>query len=220
MNVINENQKLDFIKNTCDIIFMNEIGANKRLKYKFSDPDGKTGRSGWSFGGCQFDTAHNDVSVKCLAKIGFTPRDIEKIKAQTASDHDMETYNGMLSTDSARITIDKYDTRYMLNSINHCLNICRLAGFINVDPTILIFLVDYHNQLFLSKNGAMHKYMNQIESDDYLDIDNYGDLLKFKLSIKWGRDRPDDVKRRNANLVNILDQKNLNYKIPTSIKFA
>lgn len=219
MNIMTDDDANVFVFHTCNVVFENEIGGDKRVKYRFSDPDGKTGRSGWSFGGSQFDTTHNELANQCLADIGFTNRDIEKIKTQTASKADMDIYNAMLNTKLAKNIIDKYDSDHIIHSINYCLGICKLAGFEYVDPTILIFLVDYHNQLYLSRNGSMHKYLTTIDSDDVLDIDNYEALLKFKLNIKWGKDRPDDVKRRSKNLVNYLDQYDLDYFISTSTKF-
>ena len=62
------------------IILANELDGNERAAYRFSDPDGvKTGKSGWSFGRCQFDTKNNPISRQCLAACGFTPAEIDGI---------------------------------------------------------------------------------------------------------------------------------------------
>ena len=66
------------------IIVENELGGNKSLAYKFSDPDGeRTGKSGWSFGVCQFDLANNPVARKILRDCEFTDSEIGNLQLQT-----------------------------------------------------------------------------------------------------------------------------------------
>ena len=59
-----------------------------------------------------------------------------------------------------------------------------------------VHLVDYHNQFNLSKSGKMHKWL---QTKKYIIPE---DVLNFKLSLKWGREQPQDVKRRYFNIEN------------------
>ena len=56
-----------------EIIVLNELDGNLNASLRFSDPDGAlSGKSGWSFGPCQFDTQNNAAALACLRDCGFT----------------------------------------------------------------------------------------------------------------------------------------------------
>ncbi|EGR53352.1 hypothetical protein FMAG_02579, partial [Fusobacterium mortiferum ATCC 9817] len=63
------------------------------------------------------------------------------------------------------------------------------------DSETFIHLLDYHNQLFLSYNGQMHKWLK--EKGEVITPEM---ILKFKLNQKWGQINPQDVKRRYNNI--------------------
>jgi hypothetical protein len=59
--------------------------------------------------------------------------------------------------------------------------------------------VDYHNQFYVSFNGKMHRWLKAYSSTGQ-ELTPAA-ILNFKLKfLKWGRKRPDDVKRRYENI--------------------
>ena len=60
----------------------------------------------------------------------------------------------------------------------------------DMDEKTFVHLVDYHNQFNLSKGGKMHQWL-QLKS-----LLTPDDVLNFKLGLKWGKEHPEDVKRR------------------------
>lgn len=68
-----------------EVILQNEVSGNMNAVLRFSDPDGPSGRSGWSFGICQFDTRHNDAALACLRECGFSESEIAGVVAQNVN---------------------------------------------------------------------------------------------------------------------------------------
>lgn len=63
------------------VILANELDGSTAHAYRFSDPDGvRTGKSGWSFGICQFDINNNLQTIICLRECGFTTDEITGLK--------------------------------------------------------------------------------------------------------------------------------------------
>ena len=65
--------------------------------------------------------------------------------------------------------------------------------------------MDYHNQLYFSKNGLLHKALQAfcVPSRESAIAAKF--ILAFKLKhTKWGKDRPADVERRFNNIQKIF----------------
>ena len=79
--------------------------------------------------------------------------------------------------------------------VNYVASLKELPEF--EDEKTFVHLVDYHNQFNLSKNGLMHRFINNKK------VLTSHDILNFKLKeTKWGREQPRDVKRRYNNIEN------------------
>ena len=181
-----------------DVILLNELGGNKSAALKFSDPDGASGRSGWSFGLCQFDTRHNDTALKCLAECGFTQDEIDGIVAQTVG---VKTYSSRLA-EHADI-IEKYDTQQLSYCLNKALEFNVSHGIIMVDPTALLAVADYMNQ-YGSEGGGIAAYFNDIDVNRPVVGQ---DVQDFKLTrTKYGREHAADCNRRYANIVKVVSE--------------
>ena len=173
-----------YIFDVCsDILTLNEIGSNKNAAYTFSDPDGtQSGKSGYSFGASQFDIENNWVALDCLRDCGFLPKDIKRLYLQNGDISDLN--RRLLENKRVIDSYDKLQVKFCLDTVT-----ARLEGKVVSDETFA-HLVDYHNQFNISHNGKMHQYIKQLKDITPVDI------LNFKLSTKWGKDRPDDIYRR------------------------
>lgn len=179
------------IKNTVDcklvmnILALNEISGNEKVITKFSFAGGI---SGYSFGRSQFDIKHNPSSRDFLIKkCGFTQNEIDRL---LALDKDISDLNEKLA--KYRKEIDEYDMRHVQEMIDH---VSSLDGIPDISLKTFVHLVDYHNQFSLSKNGKFHTWIKNRKSLTAEDI------LEFKLyQTKWGREQPQDVKRRWLNI--------------------
>lgn len=179
------------IKNTIDcklvmnILALNEISGNEKVITKFSFAGGI---SGYSFGRSQFDIKHNSSSRDFLIKkCGFTQNEIDRL---LALDKDISDLNEKLA--KYRKEIDEYDMRHVQEMIDH---VSSLDGIPDISLKTFVHLVDYHNQFSLSKNGKFHTWIKNRKSLTTEDI------LEFKLhQTKWGREQPQDIKRRWLNI--------------------
>lgn len=192
---------LDIINICAVAIFKNEVGDSKDLPYCFSDPDGvKTGKSGWSFGRCQFDTQNNEMALDCLRDCGFSENEISDIINQCA---DMDKLNAKLL--GARGVVDGYDKTHIGDSVSHCLKIIRNSKpDIHLDGNMRtwVLIVDYHNQFYFSYMGKLHKWL---KSQRGMSITP--EMIEaFKFETAWGIKRPEDVDRRNKNIKLICDE--------------
>jgi len=169
------------------VIALNEISGNENVICKFSYAGGK---SGYSFGRSQFDVKHNSKARNFLKeKCGFRPSDIDRL---LRLDKEIGDLNNKLK--NHREDIDELDKKHIEEMVNYVANLSELPEF--EDEKTFVHLVDYHNQFNLDKGGKMHKWL-QIKK--YIIPE---DILNFKLNLKWGREQPQDVKRRYFNIEN------------------
>lgn len=177
------------------IILANELGNNVALIYKFSDPDGiRTGKSGWSFGLCQYDIANNPSATLALRECGFTTDQIAGLKSQTIAD--MAPMHAILR--AARMIVDAWDARQLQDCLTHASHLLTASG-ISFDSSGLLACADYHNQFHMSANGKLHTYLQTLNQSVTAAI-----VRDFKLTLPWGKKRPDDVERRYTSIVTIL----------------
>ncbi|MCF2674178.1 MAG: hypothetical protein ACLTXO_13325 [Fusobacterium varium] len=169
------------------VISLNEISGNENVICKFSYAGGK---SGYSFGRSQFDVKHNGVARNFLRnKCGFTAGDIERL---LKLDKNIKDLNEKLK--KYKKEIDELDKKHIRDMVNYVASLSGLPEFKN--EKTFVHLVDYHNQFNLSKGGLMHNFIKNKK------ILTSQDILNFKLGLKWGREQPQDVKRRYLNIEN------------------
>lgn len=179
-----------------EVILANELDNNLSFAMRFSDPDGvRSGKSGWSFGVCQFDTKNNDAALKCLAECGFGPEEIKGIVDQTV---DVKRFFGRLA-EHADIVM-KYDEQQLSYCLDKALNFNTTYGIPVESPGGILAGADYCNQYGSEGNGAVVFYRalgRSITADD---------VLQFKLTqTKYGREHPADCQRRHDNIIKILE---------------
>lgn len=168
------------------VIALNEISGNENVICKFSFAGGI---SGYSFGRSQFDVKHNEAARNFLKnKCGFTQVEMDKL---LRLDKDIAPLNEKLK--AHRKEIDELDAEHIKKMITHVSSLEKLP---DMDEKTFVHLVDYHNQFNLSKGGKMHKWL---QTKKYIIPE---DILNFKLNLKWGREQPQDVKRRYFNIEN------------------
>ena len=180
-------EKIDAHK-VMDAIAMNEISGNLSVAYRFSRASG--GNSGYSFGRSQFDVSNNPfVSQFLRNKCGFTAEDINNTLLRL--EKDVTELNNKLREHKKEI--DDYDLQHIKNMIKYVGGI--LSDLEVESEETFIHLVDYHNQFNLSYNAKMHKYLKTLK---FATCEN---ILNFKLNqTKWGKEHPQDVKRRYNNI--------------------
>lgn len=180
------------------IILHNELGGDRVLAYRFSDPDGvRTGRSGWSFGLCQFDTKHGPYATLCLRECGFTTDEITGIREQSIPIGPMNEKLNM-----AAGTIDRWDDKQLWECLDHPHGLCIKSGIELDTDEVLYHLADYHNQFYMSDGGKMHRSLRSLGRKI-----QPGDVLKVKKATLWGQKRPDDVMRRYTNVIKAFEGK-------------
>jgi hypothetical protein len=179
------------------IIIANELGGNLKLVYKFSDPDGvRSGKSGWSFGACQFDIANNPNALIALRECGFTTDQVRGLREQSLKD--MNPMNGRLRANST--VVDRWDERQLQECLFHVsalLASCRII----FDDSGLFACADYHNQINMSRGGKLHSHLLR-----HRGTVTAATVRDFKLTLPWGKKRPDDVERRHNNIVRIVGE--------------
>lgn len=178
------------------VILANELGGDRALAYKFSDPDGiRTGKSGWSFGLCQFDTRNNPQSIICLRGCGFTTDEIAAIKAQTC--YDMPSMDRKLA--ACGTIVDRYDDAQLGECLQWPAHLARESG-IKLSDGGLIACADYHNQYYMSRGGKLHTWLKGLGRE----VKTH-DILDFKLEhTVYGKKRPNDCIRRYNNITEIM----------------
>jgi hypothetical protein len=177
-----------------DVLTANEIGGNLALAYRFSDPDGeRTGKSGYSFGRVQFDIENNWTGILALKACGFRPKDLDRLFEQRDPIADL---NAALYRE--KDTVDEYDRRHVAEAVEHCRDLM-VDSKIRFNLAAMVHLVDYHNQLYLSPGGPLHRHLagkGKATPKIITDFKRY--------CTAWGRKRPDDVLRRAGNIDRIL----------------
>ena len=178
-----------------DIIVLNELDGNLNASLRFSDPDGVlSGKSGWSFGPCQFDTQNNSAALACLRDCGFTESEIEGVVKQSI---DVRPLAAKLQANAAVVE------RYSTDQLTYCLN--KAAAFVTdfgipvESPGGILAGADYINQYGSEGNGAKLYYQalgRPVTAED---------VLAFKLSnTKYGKEHPSDCRRRYDNLMKVI----------------
>ena len=178
-------------------IVLNEVGGDMSLVYKFSDPDGvRNGKSGWSFGRVQFDTRNNRTAVECLLACGFTPIEVGTVIMQSG---DISHLNAKLRAQSA--VVDRFDNAHVSKSVQHCDRLVDGYGIKLASEDVLVHIVDYHNQFYMTPGGKLHRWLQDQTRHITAEM-----ILNFKLEqTRWGRIRPDDVQRRWRNIERVLE---------------
>lgn len=168
-------------------ISLNEVSNNEKVIYRFSDA--KLGNSGYSFGRSQFDVKNNKTAVRFLEeKCGFTEKEILRLLTK---DKNISDLNEKLL--KCKDLIDEFDKSHIKEMVEYVKSLDGLP-LLESEKTF-IQLVDYHNQLRLDRNGRMHKWLKSNKLIKSVDI------LVFKLNnTKWGKEQPQDVKRRYHNI--------------------
>ena len=177
------------------VILLNELSGNKSAALRFSDPDGPSGRSGWSFGLCQFDTQHNGEAIKCLVDCGFTDGEIKKIVKQII---DVKPLAARLIAHAD--IIEKYDTAQLSHCINSAMNAAASKGVMVTDTGAILCLADYVNQYGSIGNGFA-AWMNERDAGGI----TAAEIQEFKLNhTKYGREHRADCVRRYNNVMKVL----------------
>jgi hypothetical protein len=180
------------------VILQNELGGDVSAALRFSDPDGASGRSGWSFGLCQFDSRHNDQAIRCLVDCGFTQDEIHGIVDQTI---DIRPFAVRLIANKG--VIATYDEAQLSHCLNTALEFNASHGIVMVDTTALLAVADYVNQ-YGSEGEGIAKYFNDIDITRPI---VGADVQKFKLECtKYGREHPRDCIRRYNNILRVIDR--------------
>lgn len=178
-----------------EIILLNELGGDEALAYRFSDPDGaRTGKSGWSFGVCQFDLSNNGLAAVCLQECGFSAAEIAALKAQTV--RDMGAMNAWLSKHHEIVA--HWDEAQLATCLTRAREMATVGGWTYVDDRALLCAADYHNQLFISKGGDFFTWAKSLKHP----LTDH-DVHKFRRGQPWGQKRPDDVDRRYRNIISV-----------------
>jgi hypothetical protein len=179
------------------LISLNELDGNESFIYRFSDPDGvRSGKSGWSFGLCQFDTQNNDRALDCLKECGFTEAEIDGIVHQTV---DVKPLAAKLVAHPD--VLAKYDTAQLKHCLDRGLDACLSHGVPMDDTGVILACADYVNQYGSCGEGMM-KWL-----DDLNRPFTSKDVLRWKLeNTKYGRKHSADCQRRYDNLIKVLKE--------------
>ena len=176
-----------------EALFLNELDGNPNAIYRFSDAGGK---SGLSFGRCQYDVENNATAVKCLQECGFTASEIAALKNKHA---DLAVLNAKLK--AAADVVDRYDAIQVSECLNHVMTVARTRGFSYADDLAIVMAADYHNQFYMSTSGKMAMHLAGVGRAVTAE-----DIHKFKLTLPWGKKRLDDVERRYRNVLKVCNQ--------------
>jgi hypothetical protein len=182
------------------IIIANELGGREGLALRFSDPDGeRSGKSGWSFGVCQFDIANNPLAAKCLLECDFSLAEVDALRAQTI---DVQPLNARLREHALKIC--EYDEHQLTGCLQRAARLMEKYS-IGFDEQALLAVADYHNQYYLSdikKPGYLLYALSQLGRPSTAQ-----DVLDFKLNhTAYGKKRPDDCRRRHNNIIRICTE--------------
>jgi hypothetical protein len=177
------------------LITLNEIGDAD--PYSFSDPDGvRCGKSGWSFGGVQWDTQNNALALECLRKCGFSEAEIKGIVLQNI---DVKPFAAKLKTHSE--IIDGYDERQLQYCLDKAGKFFESFGITYKDQSGLLAAADAINQ-YGSLGSGSAAYMLKLNRPV-----NSADFLAMKLTWKYAKTKRgrDDTIRRANNIDKVLE---------------
>ncbi len=173
-------------------LLANELGGQLAAAYRFSDAGGK---SGVSFGRCQWDLNNNPAAANILKEAGFSQLEIAALESKQLTNK--ATLNAKLM--AAKDIVDKYDQREISAAVDWVRNCCEDAKIELISDEAMVHLCDYHNQFYLNPHGQCMQHL--IELGRPISAE---DVLAFKKTTKWGRERPDDVWRRWTNIHKIF----------------
>jgi hypothetical protein len=184
-------------------IIANEIGNDVSLAYRFSDPDGeRTGKSGWSFGICQFDIFNNQNATKILKECGFSNTEIQGLKDQTV---DVASLNHKL-IDGYEV-INKWDAKQLKECLVRALTNCMGIGIDFSSEEVLLHLADYDNQFYFAPKGKLYKFLldeEQISPELFLQWKRTSTEWGIKQTALHGEDaNKNDVLMRYNNIAKI-----------------
>lgn len=190
---------MDISKLFRKVIIENE-GDSRDPDYwvKFTDPDGeRSGKSGWSFGRCQFDIANNPLASICLKECGFTDDEVTGLKLQTI---DVRPLEAKLRANSDIIA--RYDDHQLEGCLTRAKTILERYSIIAKDDAAIIAVADYDNQYHLSaidRPGYLVHFLSRLSRPFIAK-----DVLDFKLAYtKYGKEHPVDCSRRYMNVLKI-----------------
>jgi hypothetical protein len=182
------------------VISLNEVSGNMSAVLRFSDPDGPSGRSGWSFGLCQFDTKHNDSALACLRECGFTADEIRTVVEQAPGS---KALGSKLKAD----VVARYDEQQLSLCLQSAVNSTTGHAVIVTDTGAILALADYVNQ-YGSIGPSFIEYLDS--RDDKTGGVTIADVQEWKLShTKYGREHRDDCRRRYNNILAVLQESGL-----------
>ena len=173
-----------------DVIALNE-GATGNIAYQFVHAKG--GTSGWSFGKVQWDVKNNSTARDILSQIGFSPSEIQSIVDETV---DPRQWNDRLL--SGKDIIDQADVNQLSYCLNQGLNFSTSHGIPVENPGGILAIADAENQYGSLGDGTATFYANlghEITADD---------VLAWRLQTKYGRECPDDCRRRIVNVKKVI----------------
>jgi hypothetical protein len=184
-----------------DVILLNELSGNVSAALRFSDPDGPSGRSGWSFGVCQFDTKHNDLALSLLNECGFSKQEIAGVVQQSINVKPLEA---KLKANSDIVA--HYDQMQLSHCLQSALNSTTNNGVLAVTTGPILCLADYCNQ-YGSIGPSFVEYLNTKDLTRNIQMD---DIQEWKLKFtKYGREHPKDCERRYANILHVMKEANI-----------
>lgn len=190
----------DMIQYFREVTCLNEVEGNMNAVLRLTDPDGKPGRSGYSFGLTQMDTRHNDGAINCLVDCGFTQDEIHGIVDQTI---DVRPFTVRLIANKA--IIEKYDEAQLNHCLTSAMNAATANGVMVTNPGGILCLADYVNQ-YGSIGPAFIEYLNKNDLDG--DI-THNEVQAWKLTTKYGREHKGDCERRYKNILKVLKENGL-----------
>ena len=174
------------------IIGLNE-GATGNIAYEFHHAKG--GTSGWSFGKVQWDVKNNSGARLILSKIGFNPDEIQGIVDESV---DPRQWNSRLL--AGKVTIDAADVTQLSYCLNKGLNFAVDHGIPVENPSGILALADAENQY-----GNLGAGTAQFDTALGHPV-TAADVLAWRLQTKYGRECPDDCKRRIQNVMGVVNE--------------
>jgi len=178
------------------VIYLNEGGESVALR--FSDPDGVcSGKSGWSFGGVQWDTKNNPKAIDCLVDCGFTQEEIKGIITQTI---DVRPLAIKLIANKA--IIEKYDAEQLKYCIDAAVQFSNKYHIPVSNTECLLALADTVNQ-YGSLGSGSAAYLQKLGRPV-----NASDVLAMKLTWKYSKTEhgKEDTERRAANIAKVVSE--------------
>jgi hypothetical protein len=179
-----------------EVILLNELDGNEQAALRFSDPDGPSGRSGWSFGICQFDTKHNDAALACLRECGFTGAEIAGVVAQNVNVK-------ILAPKLNAQIVARYDEAQLSRCLYAAMNMVTSNGIMISDTGGILCIADYFNQY----GGAGPAFIAYLQTKDGDMNITPPEVQEWKLNhTLYGKQHPADCTRRYQNILKVLKE--------------